>query len=86
VPFGGKKDVAYSNASTLGYLSSTQALADYATLITDLKQNLTATDSPVVVFGGSYGGSKLILIINPFLLFSSSIIKYFFCLNVSINE
>ncbi|XP_059428304.1 uncharacterized protein LOC132162074 isoform X2 [Corylus avellana] len=56
MPFGGKKDVAYSNTSTLGYLSSTQALADYATLITDLKQNLTATDSPVVVFGGSYGG------------------------------
>lgn len=56
VPFGGEKDVAYSNTSTLGYLSSTQALADYATLITNLKQNLSATDSPVVVFGGSYGG------------------------------
>lgn len=57
IPFGGKKDVAYSNATTLGYLSSTQALADYACLIIDLKKNLTATDSPVVVFGGSYGGS-----------------------------
>lgn len=56
VPFGGDKDVAYSNSSTVGYLTSTQALADYATLITDLKNNLTATDSPVVVFGGSYGG------------------------------
>ncbi|OAY42948.1 lysosomal Pro-X carboxypeptidase [Manihot esculenta] len=56
VPFGGNKDVAYSNGSTLGYLSSTQALADYATLITDLKNNLSATESPVVVFGGSYGG------------------------------
>ncbi|XP_057965541.1 uncharacterized protein LOC131156104 isoform X2 [Malania oleifera] len=55
-PFGGNKDVAYRNASTLGYLSSTQALADYATLIIDLKNNLTATDSPVFVFGGSYGG------------------------------
>lgn len=41
----------------MGYLSSTQALADYATLIIDLKNNLTAIDSPVVVFGGSYGGS-----------------------------
>ncbi|XP_024032462.1 lysosomal Pro-X carboxypeptidase-like, partial [Morus notabilis] len=40
----------------LGYLSSTQALADYATLIVDLKRNLSAADSPVVVFGGSYGG------------------------------
>uniref|UniRef100_A0A2N9IBQ5 Lysosomal Pro-X carboxypeptidase n=1 Tax=Fagus sylvatica TaxID=28930 RepID=A0A2N9IBQ5_FAGSY len=56
IPFGGNKDVAYSNSSTHGYLSSTQALADYATLIIDLKKNLSATDSPVVVFGGSYGG------------------------------
>ncbi|XP_071910722.1 uncharacterized protein [Coffea arabica] len=56
IPFGGNKDVAYANSSTLGYLSSTQALADYATLIIDLKKNLSAVDSPVVVFGGSYGG------------------------------
>ena len=49
--------MAYTNASTLGYLSSTQALADYANLIVDLKNNLSAIDSPVVVFGGSYGGS-----------------------------
>ncbi|ONH95988.1 hypothetical protein PRUPE_7G100400 [Prunus persica] len=56
IPYGGKKSVAYSNATTLGHLSSTQALADYASLITDLKKNLSATDSPVVVFGGSYGG------------------------------
>lgn len=48
--------MAYANSSTLGYLSSTQALADYATLIIDLKKNLSAVDSPVVVFGGSYGG------------------------------
>ncbi|KAJ1394545.1 Peptidase S28 [Sesbania bispinosa] len=56
IPFGGNKTVAYANSSTLGYLSSTQALADYATLIIDLKKNLSASDSPVVVFGGSYGG------------------------------
>ncbi|KEH24168.1 lysosomal pro-X carboxypeptidase-like protein [Medicago truncatula] len=56
IPFGGKKKVAYANSSTLGYLSSAQALADYATLIIDLKKNLSATESPVVVFGGSYGG------------------------------
>ncbi|XP_051132039.1 uncharacterized protein LOC127252073 [Andrographis paniculata] len=56
IPFGGSKEIAYSNSSTLGYLSSTQALADYATLILDLKKNLTSMDSPVVVFGGSYGG------------------------------
>lgn len=57
IPFGGKK-VAYSNSSTLGYMSSTQALADYASVIIDLKKNLSAEESPVVVFGGSYGGSS----------------------------
>nr|ABR17682.1 unknown [Picea sitchensis] len=55
MPFGSQK-AAYSNSSTLGFLSSAQALADFATLITDLKKNLSAEDSPVVVFGGSYGG------------------------------
>ncbi|GAB2300736.1 hypothetical protein Dimus_034773 [Dionaea muscipula] len=56
VPYGDDKEIAYKNASTQGYLSSTQALADYATLILDLKKNLSAIESPVVVFGGSYGG------------------------------
>ncbi|CAN1774739.1 Lysosomal Pro-X carboxypeptidase, partial [Linum perenne] len=42
----------------VGYLSSTQALADFSTLIVDLKKNLSATESPVVVFGGSYGGTR----------------------------
>lgn len=57
IPFGGNEHVAFANATTLGYLSSTQALADFAVLITDLKKNLTAEESPVVVLGGSYGGS-----------------------------
>ncbi|KAJ0616548.1 putative lysosomal Pro-Xaa carboxypeptidase [Helianthus annuus] len=56
IPYEGNKKKAYKNSKTLGYLSSTQALADYATLIVDLKNNLTAIDSPVIVFGGSYGG------------------------------
>ena len=46
-------------ANTLGFLNSQQALADYAILIRSLKQNLTSEASPVIVFGGSYGGSKL---------------------------
>lgn len=54
MPFGSQK-AAY-NSSTRGFLSSAQALADFATLITDLKKNLSAEDSPVVLFGGSYGG------------------------------
>ncbi|KAI3997272.1 hypothetical protein MKX01_009116 [Papaver californicum] len=44
-PFGGDKEIAYSNSITLGYLSSTQAL-----------KNLTTQDSPVIIFGGSYEG------------------------------
>ena len=46
------------NSSTFGYLTSAQALADYATLITDFKKNLSAENSPVIVFGASYAGSK----------------------------
>lgn len=59
LPFG--KD-SYKSAEKLGYLSSSQALADYAVLIRSLKQNLSAEASPVVVFGGSYGGSELSLL------------------------
>lgn len=55
MPFGKE---SYKSADTLGYLSSQQALADYAVLIRSLKQNLSSEASPVVVFGGSYGGSK----------------------------
>lgn len=55
MPFG---NTSYNSAKTLGYLNSQQALADYAVLIRSLKQNLSCESSPVVVFGGSYGGSK----------------------------
>ncbi|KAM7528032.1 hypothetical protein LguiB_031442 [Lonicera macranthoides] len=53
MPFGIE---TFNNASTLGFFSSTQALADYAQLITDLKRNLTAENCPVIAVGGSYGG------------------------------
>ncbi|XP_020529346.1 lysosomal Pro-X carboxypeptidase-like [Amborella trichopoda] len=55
IPYG-SEEIAYKNACTHGYLSSAQALADYAMLIIDLKKNSSAEDSPVVVMGGSYGG------------------------------
>ncbi|KAI8565695.1 hypothetical protein RHMOL_Rhmol03G0281000 [Rhododendron molle] len=53
MPFG--KD-SYKSAETLGYLNSQQALADFAVLIRSLKKNHSSEASPVVVFGGSYGG------------------------------
>ncbi|GLJ47242.1 hypothetical protein SUGI_0997200 [Cryptomeria japonica] len=53
--FGGK-EAAYANASTKGYFTSTQALADYAAIIVDLKKTLKAENCPVVVFGETYGG------------------------------
>ncbi|KAL9668470.1 hypothetical protein QQ045_006004 [Rhodiola kirilowii] len=55
MPFG-SRDEAYKNASTLAYLTAEQALADFAVLVTSLKKDLSAESSPVVLFGGSYGG------------------------------
>jgi len=41
----------------VGYLTSEQALADYVTLIDHIKSVTPgAAGSPVVAFGGSYGG------------------------------
>ena len=57
MPFGSKAK-AYNDSKSLAYLTAEQALADFAVLLTDLKRNLTAEGSPVVLFGGSYGGSK----------------------------
>lgn len=55
MPFGSKK-AAFMDASTKGYLSVTQALADFASFVLSLKSNLSAPAAPVVVLGGSYGG------------------------------
>uniref|UniRef100_A0A2P2HZL6 Lysosomal Pro-X carboxypeptidase n=2 Tax=Hirondellea gigas TaxID=1518452 RepID=A0A2P2HZL6_9CRUS len=54
IPFGKK---GYTHKQYYQYQSSMQALADYAELITFMKQQYEhAEHSPVVVFGGSYGG------------------------------
>jgi lysosomal Pro-X carboxypeptidase len=57
MPFGSKAK-AYNNSKSLAYLTAEQAIADFAVLLADLKRNLSAEGSPVVLFGGSYGGSK----------------------------
>ena len=50
------------NASTLGYFNSAQAIADYADVLIHVKKTLHAKYSPVIVLGGSYGGSKSVLV------------------------
>ncbi|KAG6490763.1 hypothetical protein ZIOFF_052073 [Zingiber officinale] len=55
MPYGSKEE-AYKNADFLSYLTAEQALADFSVLLTDLKRNFSSEDSPVVLFGGSYGG------------------------------
>ncbi|KAK6923187.1 Peptidase S28 [Dillenia turbinata] len=55
MPYGSREE-AYKNAASLSYLTAEQALADYAVLLTVLKQHMSAEACPVVLFGGSYGG------------------------------
>ena len=51
--------LALKNASTLGYFNSAQAITDYAEILLYIKEKFNARHSPVIVIGGSYGGSKL---------------------------
>ncbi|RWS31159.1 lysosomal Pro-X carboxypeptidase-like protein, partial [Leptotrombidium deliense] len=54
MPYGKK---AFKDLKNTGYLTAEQALADFAELIQDIKQSYKAArKSPVIVFGGSYGG------------------------------
>ena len=53
LPYGNK---SFEN-QYLNYLTSEQALADYAYLIKYIKSSIPdASTSPVIAFGGSYGG------------------------------
>ncbi|KFB48883.1 AGAP000994-PA-like protein [Anopheles sinensis] len=54
LPFGNQ---SYESPKNLGYLTSEQALADYALLLRTLNSgNGTSRARPVIAFGGSYGG------------------------------
>jgi len=54
MPFGNK---SYTHKQYYQYQSSMQALEDYVELIQFLRTNITgAAKSPVIAFGGSYGG------------------------------
>ncbi|VVB02328.1 unnamed protein product [Arabis nemorensis] len=55
MPFGSAKE-ALKNASTLGYLTAAQALADYAAILLHVKEKYSAKHSPIIVVGASYGG------------------------------
>lgn len=54
LPFG---NTSYDSPQHLGYLSSEQALADFAFLLAEINpMNRTTRGRPVIAFGGSYGG------------------------------
>ena len=54
MPFGNS---TYSKNANLRWLSSEQALSDFSVLVDSLKHNISgAQSSPVIAFGGSYGG------------------------------
>ena len=54
LPFGSD---SYATAGNLQYMTTEQALADFALLIEHIKSTLPgAKNSPVIAFGGSYGG------------------------------
>lgn len=53
LPFGSR---SFANTSTLALFTAEQALLDYVTLIAYLKSSVYSSTSPVVAFGGSYGG------------------------------
>lgn len=53
LPFGNK---SFSSPQKYGYLSISQAMGDFAEDIRRIKSSYNASNSPVIVFGGSYGG------------------------------
>ncbi|OIW01983.1 hypothetical protein TanjilG_14014 [Lupinus angustifolius] len=54
-PFGSFEE-SMKNATTRGYFNSAQAIADHADVLLHIKKTLSTQHSPIIVFGGSYGG------------------------------
>lgn len=54
---------AMKNGSSRAHFNSAQAIADYAAVLLHIKKNLSAKNSPIIVIGGSYGGSKCLQIL-----------------------
>jgi pimeloyl-ACP methyl ester carboxylesterase len=55
LPFGNQ--TFNGDPKNLQFLTTHQVLADYANLVTSLKEQLKAQNCPVIAFGGSYGGT-----------------------------
>lgn len=58
VPFGLSTAEALKNSSIRGHFNSAQALADYAAVLLHVKKTYCAETCPIIVVGGSYGGSE----------------------------
>lgn len=54
----GSINEAMNDSNIRRCLTVDQALTDFADIIEHIKQNLSAINSPVIVIGGSYAGSK----------------------------
>ena len=78
IPFGSREE-ALKNASTRGYFNSAQAIADYAEVLEYIKKKLLAENSPVIVIGGSYGGSKLPIQVLNLNAFSQHVLEELCC-------
>lgn len=77
MPYGSKEE-AYKDNTTLAYLTAEQAIGDYAVLLRELKRNLSAEDCPVVLFGGSYGGSIILIPFSVLIFIKYSYFTYIF--------
>merc|ERR1712226_1442393 len=69
IPHGFTREEALENATIRGYFNSAQAIADYAEIIINLKKNLSADSSPVIVVGGSYSAMGAVASSAPILYF-----------------